>query len=76
MGPSVDHSQRLIGSGTEGQVCERIVVFNKRDLVPEWGYEVCAASIPLSVLANSQKALSESMGYQVSGSTCLLRVVD
>ncbi|GBE88607.1 hypothetical protein SCP_1400110 [Sparassis crispa] len=25
-----------------GRVCERIVVFNKRDLVPEWGIEVCA----------------------------------
>ncbi|KAF7983460.1 hypothetical protein HWV62_21742 [Athelia sp. TMB] len=39
LGPSVDPTQRLIGNGTEGQVCERIVVFNKRDLVPEWGYE-------------------------------------
>lgn len=27
-----------------GLVCERIVVFNKRDLVPEWGIEVCGGA--------------------------------
>ena len=31
----LSHSAPIIGS-----VCERIVVFNKRDLVAEWGIEV------------------------------------
>jgi hypothetical protein len=30
----------LPGVPAIGTVCERIVVFNKRDLVPEWGLEV------------------------------------
>lgn len=40
LGPTLTASANLIGNGGGGRICERIVIFNKRDLVPEWGYEV------------------------------------
>jgi hypothetical protein len=38
---------RLIGTGNGVRVCERIIIFNKRDLVPEWGFEVRLSTLPL-----------------------------
>lgn len=39
--------RRIMSNG----VCERIVVLNKRDLVPEWGMEVKAFISPLIELS-------------------------
>ena len=34
-----------VPSPTNGSVCERVVVFSKRDLVPEWGIKVCIHAV-------------------------------
>ena len=57
----------LIGTGSGVRVCERIIVFNKRDLVPEWGFEVCLSTgSNLGVrLIKFVTAISQSNGHQV-----------
>jgi len=42
LGLTSSGSTQLIGTGSGVRICERIIVFNKRDLVPEWGFEVCS----------------------------------
>lgn len=36
--------------GHSSTICERIVVMNKRDLVSEWGIEVCVNVSPKDIL--------------------------
>lgn len=38
--PMQAEPRKLIGGGVGERVCEHIVIYNKRDLVPEWGLEV------------------------------------
>lgn len=38
--PMQAERRKLIGDGVGQLVCEHIVIYNKRDLVPEWGVEV------------------------------------
>lgn len=49
LGPTPSVSTQLIGTGSGVRVCERIIVFNKRDLVPDWGFEVYSSKkVPLN----------------------------
>ena len=42
-------------SGHDGPTCERIVVLNKRDLVPGWGMEVCiVCPVNVAILKRGQ----------------------
>ena len=49
------------------RVCERVVVFSKRDLVPEWGIEVWKSSayLPFGTIAHGVAFVSAALpkGY-------------
>jgi hypothetical protein len=55
----------------EARVCERVVVFSKRDLVPEWGIEVwkILTSLPFDTMAYGvayvSTALREGYGRKI-----------
>lgn len=56
--------------------CERIVVFNKRDLVSEWGIEVNSSSLTILCIELTfnleTKAFQESYGYEIPRPECIL----
>ena len=61
-----------------GLVCERIVVFNKRDLVPEWGIEVSQHSVTSRATSDRKTAVAfqTSSGCEIPRPKDLLRVLE
>jgi hypothetical protein len=61
----------------KARVCERIVVFSKRDLVPDWGIEVgllpslCQRNVRFSAVMRVLSVLTQSHGRASANCTCL-----
>lgn len=55
-------TRRVVDSGA----CERIVVLNKRDLVPEWGMEVSTLKLDVRTGTDRTLAFPKRYGQEIS----------